>query len=72
MDKRIIMPAVCALIVLLLAAAYASLFLMVPVPPLFKGLIGIVLAALAAALIYVILQRNNELKDEDEDDLGKY
>jgi uncharacterized membrane protein YfcA len=73
MDKRIILPAFFGLLTVILIGAYASQFLFFPIPAvIIKLLIGGIVAALAAAMFYVIIQRNREIKEEDKDDLGKY
>ncbi|MFH2114790.1 MAG: hypothetical protein ABIJ86_09820 [Spirochaetota bacterium] len=72
MDKRIIAPAIFGALALLLGAAYASVFLILPIPLFFKVIVAAVILTVAGAMVYVIIQRKKELKEEDKDDLGKY
>jgi Kef-type K+ transport system membrane component KefB len=72
MDKRMIVPALFGILFIVAVAAYASLFLLIPFPPVVKLIIGLVVAALAISMGYLIIQRNRELKEEDKDDLSKY
>jgi hypothetical protein len=72
MDKRIIAPAIFGTLALLVGAAYASVFLIFPIPLFFKVIIAAGILTLAGAMVYVIIQRKKELKEEDTDDLGKY
>jgi len=71
-DKRIIVPAFFGVLVLAVSAAYASIFLWLPLPFLVKGIVCVGIAALAVAMAYVIVQRNRELKKEDERDFNDY
>jgi hypothetical protein len=72
MDKRIIAPAIFGTLALLIGAAYASVFLIFPIPLFFKVIIAAGILTLAGSMVYVIIQRKRELKEEDKDDLGKY
>ena len=72
MDKRIIAPAIFAALTLLFGAAYASVFLILPIPLFFKLIVAAGILTVAGAMVYVIIQRKKELKEEDKDDLGKY
>lgn len=72
MEKRIIAPAIFALLTLLMGAAYASVFLILPIPLFFKLIVAAGILIVAGAMVYVIIQRKKELKEEDKDDLGKY
>ena len=66
MDKRMVLPLIFGLLVVAAIGAYAWLFLILPIPVVFKLLIGAVVVALTAAMIYVIIQRNQELKQEGQ------
>ena len=72
MDKRMIAPTIFAALALLAGAAYASIFLIIPIPVFFKLVVAAVILSVTGAMIYVIIQRKKELKEEDKDDLSKY
>lgn len=72
MDKRIIAPAIFGVLAILFGAAYASVFLIFPIPLFFKLIIAAGILIIAGAMVHVIIQRKRELKEEDKDDLGKY
>jgi heme A synthase len=72
MDRRIILPALFGILTIAAAAAYASVFLILPLPAAVKVIIAALFTAIAAAMAYVIVQRTKELKEEDKDDIGKY
>jgi pilus assembly protein TadC len=72
MDKRIIAPAIFAGLAVLIGTAYASVFLILPIPLFFKVIVAAGILTVAGAMVYVIIQRKRELKEEDKDDLGKY
>lgn len=72
MHKSMIMPIVFGTLVMLFAAGYAVIFFIIPVPVFVKVIVALILTALAAAMIYVLIQRNRELKQEDSIDISKY
>ena len=72
MDTRMIAPGLFALLVILFLSGYVAVFLLVPIPLWIKLLFGLILASFMAAIVYVLVQRARELKEEDKDDLGKY
>lgn len=64
-------PIIITLIVLLYYAAYFGL-LVALLDGFWKYLLGIVPLAFAAVMIHVCLERINEIKEGEEDDIGKY
>ncbi len=72
MDRRIILPALFGILTIAAIAAYASVFLILPLPIFVKFIIAALFTAIAAAMAYVIVQRTKELKEEDKNDIGKY
>ena len=72
MDRRIILPALFGVLTVVVIAAYASVFLILPLPAVVKFAVAALFTAIAAAMAYVIIQRTKELKEEDKDDIGKY
>lgn len=70
--KKMIMPAVFAILYLVFIAMYA-IFILVSATPLFwKIIIGGLLLATAPLMVYVFIQRYREMKEEEKDDLSKY
>jgi len=65
-------PALFGILTVAAAAAYASVFLILPLPAAVKVVVATLFTAIAAAMAYVIVQRTRELKEEDKDDIGKY
>lgn len=72
MHKSMVMPIVFGTLAVLFAAGYAAIFFIIPVPVFVKVIVALILTALAAAMIYVLVQRNRELKQEDSIDISKY
>ena len=66
------MPTVFGVLFILLIIGYSMIFLLFPIPLVIKIAIGAVTAALAAAMVYVIIQRKQELEKENQDDLSNY
>ncbi len=67
-----LMPILFGLLFIATISAYASIFIIVPFPLFIKVIIGLIVAAFAVAMVYLIVQRSKEIKKEDMDDLGKY
>ncbi len=72
MKQTMIMPTVFGVLFILLIIGYSMIFLLFPIPLVIKIAVGAVVAALAAAMVYVIIQRKRELEKEDHDDLSNY
>jgi hypothetical protein len=69
--KKMVAP----IIITILAVIYYFLYfgiLMILIDGYLKLLLGIIPLALAAVMIYVCIQRINEIKGGEEDDLSKY
>ena len=69
--KKMIAPIVITVLVVLYYLFYFG-FLMAFVPLVLKILFGIIPLLLAGLMIYVCVQRILEIKEGEEDDLGKY
>jgi heme A synthase len=67
-----IAPIIFGVLVVLVASGYVAVILLFPVPLVVKILAGLVIVALGAAMAYVLVQRNREMKEEDKIDLSKY
>lgn len=70
--KTMIMPILFGVIIILVALGYGAIFIYLPIPIIFKIVIAIVETSIAGAMVYVLIQRNKELKEEEKDDLSKY
>ena len=67
-----IAPIIFGVLVVLVASGYVGVILLFPVPLVVKVLAGAVIVTLGAAMAYVLVQRNREMKEEDKIDLSKY
>ncbi|MBO4846324.1 MAG: hypothetical protein J5525_08450 [Lachnospiraceae bacterium] len=70
-EKKMIAPIVVTILVILYYILYFGL-LIYAVPGIFKVIIGIIPLIFAGLMIYVCIQRINEIKGGEEDDLSKY
>ena len=70
--KKIVAPLIVTIIFVLYIIVYFG-FLIALIPNLVvKLILGIIPFALAAVMIYVFIQRYNEIRSGEEDDLSKY
>lgn len=70
-QKKMIAPIVVTVLVILYYLIY--FFAMITVlPGIWKVLLGIIPIIFVAVMIYVCVQRINEIKGGEEDDLSKY
>jgi len=72
MRTSMVMPLVFGVIFIIIIAAYALLLFLIPLPLFIKLLIGLVVLGIASAMVYVLIQRSRELKEEEKIDLSKY
>lgn len=70
--KKWIAPVLITAIVILGLILYFSVFLYLPIPMWCKVLAGIALLALAGAMVYVLIERIQEIRSGEEDDLSQY
>ncbi|HPJ21654.1 MAG TPA: hypothetical protein PLP30_05185 [Clostridia bacterium] len=70
--KKMIVPAIFALLYIVFIVLYALLILVSATPLLWKIVIGGLILATAPVMIFVFIQRYKELKEEEKDDLSKY
>ncbi|MFO7611151.1 MAG: hypothetical protein R6W99_01500 [Clostridia bacterium] len=70
--KKLILPAVFALLYIAFIVLYAVLILTSVSPLFWKVLIGGLILATAPVMVYVFIQRYREFKEEEKDDLSKY
>ena len=69
--RKMTAPIVVAIIMVVYFVLYFGLLLSL-LEGAWKFILGIVPLALAAAMIWVCRERINEIKEGEEDDLGKY
>lgn len=72
MKKAMIMPIIFATLLVVCVSLYALIFFIIELPLLVKIIIILVIAGVAVTMIYLLIQRNNELKEEEEHDISKY
>ncbi len=70
-SNKMIAPIIITVIIVFYLIIYFG-FIVSLVHGLLKIMLGIIPLALAAVMIYVCVQRINEVKGGEEDDLGKY
>jgi len=70
--KEMVFPILFACLTLAIVVGYVWLIVLFPLPLFIKLIAGALVVALTAAMVYVLVQRNTELKKEDEIDIGKY
>ena len=70
--KKIIAPVVILVSLLAYLAGYLTVCILLPVPLWVKIAGGIVLAAMAGVLIFVTVERINEIRSGETDDLSDY
>ena len=70
-SKKMIAPIIITILFVLYFGIYFSLIITLP-DSIWKTLFGIIPIALAIVMIYVCVQRINEIKEGEEDDLSKY
>ena len=69
--KKLIAPIIVTAIVVLYYIAYFG-FLIALIDGIWKWLLGIIPLALSAVMLKVCIERINEIKKGEEDDLSKY
>jgi len=70
--KKMIMPAVFALLYLVFIVIYAVVIVTSISPILWKIIIGGLILLTGPLMIYVFIQRYKEFKEEEKDDLSQY
>ncbi|MDO4617537.1 MAG: hypothetical protein Q4B03_08795 [Lachnospiraceae bacterium] len=69
--KKMIAPIVITVLLVIYYTVYFG-FIIAAIPDKWAALLGIIPAALGAVSIYVCIQRINEIRSGEEDDLSKY
>lgn len=71
-SRKYIAPVVITVIDVAVLAGLLLLYILVPIPVGLKVVLGIVCAAYIGVSIYVLIERINEIRSGEEDDLSKY
>ena len=72
MLKKIIAPLVITIITIAYFLFYAYMCFVLLVPVFVKIVCGVIAVALICCIIFVFIERVNEIKGGEEDDLSKY
>ena len=51
---------------------YSLIFFVIEMPLLIKMVIFLVITGVAVTMVYLLIQRNRELQEEEDDDISKY
>lgn len=70
--KKMVAPIVITGIFVLYYCFFAVMCFVMPMPVGIKLLMGIIPLALAGVIIYVLIERIDEIRSGEEDDLSKY
>lgn len=70
--KKMIAPIVIAVIISLYYIGFAAACFLVPIPIACKLLFGIIPLVLTGVIIYVLIERIQEIRSGVEDDLSQY
>ena len=69
--KKMIAPIIITILIVSYYAFYFTIIIALPIG-IWKLFLGIIPVVLAVIMIYVCVQRIKEIKEGEEDDLGKY
>ena len=72
MSKEFFYSALFGGLFVLVMIGYGLIFVLIPIPMVIKIVIGIVVILLSYTMFKVILQRKDEIRQEEKDDLSKY
>ena len=70
--KKMVAPIIIAVILGLYYLGFAVVCFLIPIVLGLKIILGIVPLALAGVMIYVLIERIQEIRSGEEDDLSKY
>lgn len=70
--KKMIAPVVIAAVSVLYYALFLGVLLWLPIFSVVKILLGVVPLALIGVMVFVVVERIQEIRSGEEDDLGKY
>ena len=72
MKETMTLPILFGIIFIVLVGCYGAVFFIIPIPLVFKLVVGVVMTVIAGAMVYVIIERKREMQEEDKDDISKY
>ena len=72
MKKAMIMPIIFSLLFVVCVSLYSLIFFVIEMPLLIKMVIFLVITGVAVTMVYLLIQRNRELQEEEDDDISKY
>ena len=67
-----IMPIVFSIVFVCAIGLYSLIFFLLHIPIFVKVIIAFVIIGFAIVMVYLLIQRNKELKEEEENDFSKY
>lgn len=70
--KKMAAPIVISVVIILYYCFFTAVCIVMPIPLIAKLLLGIIPLALAGVIIYVLIERINEIRGGEEDDLSQY
>ena len=70
--KKMVAPIVITVIFVLYYCFFAALCIVMPIPIGIRLLMGIIPLAFVGVIIYVLIERIDEIRSGEEDDLSKY
>lgn len=70
--KKMVAPIIIAVVLALYYIGFFAVCVIVPVPFPINVLMGIVPLVIAGVIIYVLIERIEEIRSGEEDDLSKY
>lgn len=70
--KKMVAPIVISAIMIVYYCFFIAVCIMMPMPFVIKAFMGIIPLGVAGVVIYVLMERINEIRSGEEDDLGKY
>ncbi len=71
-QKKMIAPIVITFLLSAYMLAYFIFLIVLPMPVVVKVLVGVIPLALLGASVYVLVQRIQEIRSGEEDDLSQY
>jgi len=71
-DKKMIAPIVITVLLVCYFMIYILICILIPIPLIVKILAAVIPLALAGVAIFCLVERINEIRSGEEDDLSKY
>jgi archaellum biogenesis protein FlaJ (TadC family) len=70
--KKMVAPIVISIMIVIYCCFYVVMCFIMPVPLVMKILFGVIPLAFIGVVVYVLVERMNEIRSGEEDDLSKY